>query len=390
MSKQMINGKDVNRELIEFTQHLVRIQSYSGEEGEAAKFIAAKMKELEYDEVNIDRYGNVVGRIGKGDKVILFDSHTDTVKVNDANQWGMPPFSGDIKDGYLWGRGSVDMKSGLAASIFAAAAAKQRGWADGKTIYVSCSTFEEDCDGEGLKPVLKACSKMPDFAIICEPSSNRISTGHKGKAQIIIKTKGISAHGSAPEKGKNAIYEMAQIIQRVEQTNNTLMKKEGRKGTLVMSRISSTGVSLNAVPSECEVYLDRRMVVGETEQTIRDEMDSIITGKDATWELGTLHRTTWTGEPLTYQPLHPAWEISLEHELSRAFIAAFGEVFGQSPRDYDYWDFSTNAVAVVALGIPTIGFGPGESKLAHMRNERCEVEQIIDACAVYARAIHRL
>lgn len=387
MKRQTIIDKNMTEDLLTFTQHLVRIQSYSGDEGELARFIAARMKELEFDEVTIDCYGNVLGRIGRGDKVILFDAHMDTVQVNDANQWEVPPFSGEIKDGYLWGRGSVDMKSGLAASIFAAAAAKQRGWIDGKTIYVSCSIFEEDCDGEGLKPVLEACWKRPDYAIICEPSSNAISTGHKGKAQIIIKTKGISAHGSAPEKGKNAIYEMAEIIQRVEQTNNSLMKKEGRRGTLVMSRISSTSVSLNAVPSECEVYLDRRMVVGETEQTIRDEMDRIIAGKDATWEIGTLQRTTWTGESLSYQPLHLAWEINLEHELSRAFIAAYGEVFGGSPEKFEYWDFSTNAVAVVALGIPTIGFGPGESKLAHMRNERCEVKQIVDACGVYARVI---
>ena len=97
------------------------------------------------------------------------------------------------------------------------------------------------------------------------------------------------------------------------------MKKEGRHGTLVMSQISSTSVSLNAVPSECQVYLDRRMVVGETEQTVRDEMECIIAGKDASWEIGTLHRTTWTGEPLTYQPLHTAWEISLDHELCQGF-----------------------------------------------------------------------
>ncbi len=308
----------------------------------------------------------------------------------DEDQWDVPPFSGEIVDGYLWGRGSVDMKSGAAASVYAAASAKSMGLISGKTIYVSCSVFEEDCDGEGLKHVLEECKKQPDYAVICEPSSNVIATGQKGKAQIIIKTRGISAHGSAPEKGKNAIYEMAEIIQRVEQTNLELMSKEGRKGTLVMSKISSTSVSLNAVPSECEVYLDRRMVVGETEQTIRDEMNRIITGKNATWEIGTLQRTTWTGEELSYQPLHPAWEISLDHELTKAFIFAYKDVFDREPQEFDYWDFSTNAVALVTLGIPTIGFGPGEHKLEHMRNEKCEVRQILDACAVYVSVIREL
>ncbi len=370
MRQLIVNKNDLSQDLIEFTQGLIRIQSFSGDEGEAVKYIAAKMESLGYDEVKIDHYGNAVGRIGNGEKVILFDSHIDTVQVHDTELWEVPPFSGEIKDGFLWGRGSVDMKSGAAASVYAAVVAKSMGWLDGKTVYVSCSTFEEDCDGETLKQVLEGMKKRPDYAIICEPSSNVIAVGHKGKAQIIITTKGISAHGSAPEKGKNAVYEMAEIIQRVEQTNKKLMKKGVRKGTLVLSQISSTSVSLNAVPSECQVYLDRRMVMGETEQTVRDEMDRIIADKNASWKIGTLHRFTWTGEPLAYQPLHSAWEISLDHDLTKAFIAAYSDVFGQAPKKYDYWDFSTNAVAVVALGIPTIGFGPGEHKLAHMRNEK--------------------
>ncbi|OGO40901.1 MAG: hydrolase [Chloroflexi bacterium RBG_16_58_14] len=386
----MMNGMDIANDLLAFAQELVRSKSYSGQEEQVAGTIAAKMEALGFDEVKIDRYGNVLGRVGDGERIILFDSHTDTVSVTDEDLWDVPPFSGEIVEGYLWGRGSVDMKSGASASIYAAAMAKSQGLLSGKTIYVSCTVDEEYCDGEGLKHMLEECNVRPDYAVICEPSANTIATGHKGKAQVIIKTKGISAHGSAPEKGVNAIYEMAEIIQRVEQTNLELMQKGGRRGTLVMSQISSRSVSLNAVPSACEVYLDRRMAVDETEQIVRDEMDRIIVGKNATWEIGALHRTTWTGEELTYQPFHLAWEISLNHDLSKAFIAAYGETFGHAPERYDFWDFSTNAVATVGLGIPTIGFGPGDNKLAHMRNEKCEVSQIVDACAVYTRVINKL
>jgi putative selenium metabolism hydrolase len=386
----IISGKDMATDLIEFTQRLVQIRSYSGEEGEAIRSIKSKMEALGFEEVNLDRYGNVIGRVGSGEKVILFDSHVDTVQVNDPDMWEEPPFSGTIKDGYLWGRGSVDMKSGAAASVYAAATAKANGWLEGKTVYVSCSTFEEDCDGEALKHVLSGLKKKPDYAIICEPSANLIATGHKGKAQVIITTHGVSAHGSAPEKGKNAVYDMAEIIHRVEQTNLNLMNKPGPHGTLVLSRISSTSVSLNAVPSECQIYLDRRMAIGETEQTIRDEMDHIITGKDASWEIDTMHRTTWTGEPLEYRPLHPAWQINLDQPLAQAFIAACTEVQGELPEKFDYWDFSTNAVAVVSQAIPTIGFGPGEHKLAHMRDEKVAVDQIVEASAVYAGVIRRL
>jgi putative selenium metabolism hydrolase len=390
MEKLMMNGSDVTLELLEFARDLVRIKSISGQEGQIASFIASKMKDLGFIEVQIDRFGNVVGRVGAGSKGIIFDSHMDTVNVTDEDQWHVPPFSGEISDGYLWGRGSVDMKSGAAASIYAAVIAQELGLLSGKQVFVSCTVDEEYCDGEGLRQLLDDRGLSPDYAIICEPSSNTIALGHNGKAQVKVKTHGISAHGSAPEKGLNAIYEMAEIIQRVEQTNLELMGKGRGNGTLVMSQISSTGASLNAVPSECEAYLDRRLVLGETERTVREEMESIVSGKDASWEIDLLNRKTWTGEELTYQPFHLAWQISQQHDLTKALSAAYADTFGHSPEKYAYWDFSTNAVATVGLGIPTIGFGPGDSKLAHMRDERCETSQIVDACAFYTRVIGSL
>lgn len=381
---------ELKEELIEFAQSLVRIKSMSGQEEEIIKFIEKKMIALGYDEVTIDSMGNLVGRIGDGEKIIMFDSHVDTVEVNDAEQWDIPPFSGIVIDGRLHGRGSVDMKSSVAASIYAGVLAKRSGLADGKTIYVSCTVFEEDCDGENLKHLFKELNLKPDYVVICEPSNNKITLGHKGKAQISIKTHGVSAHGSAPEKGVNAIYEMAEIIQRVEKVNLELMKRAGLRGTLVMSRISSVSASLNAVPSECEVYLDRRMIPGETAEAIKQEMDQIIKGKNAIWEVGTLRRKSWTGLEIKYEPFHPAWKIELDHELTQACIAAYQENFGKEPDGYDFWDFSTNAVTPVSMGIPTIGFGPGEYKLAHMRNESCEVDQIVEACGFYTRLISQI
>jgi len=381
---------ELSEELIQFAQSLVRVKSMSGQEGEIIKLIEKKMYALGYDEVVIDSMGNIVGRIGEGEKAIMFDSHVDTVEVNDEEKWDIPPFSGEIVNGRLHGRGSVDMKSGVAASIYAGAVAKKAGLASGKSIYVSCGVFEEDCDGENLKHLFKELNFKPNYVIICEPSNNKITLGHKGKAQVSIKTHGVSAHGSAPEKGINAIYEMAEIIQRVEKTNKELMKKEGLKRTLVMSRISSVSASLNAVPSECEVYLDRRMVPGESEEAIRQEMDKLVEGKNATWEVGTLYRKSWTGMDIKYEPFHLAWKIDLDHELTKSCIAAYHENFGKEPTEYDFWDFSTNAVTPVSMGIPTIGFGPGEYKLAHMRNESCDVNQIIEACGFYAGVIHKI
>lgn len=374
-------------ELIAFVQELVKLESVSDHEGDVARCVQKKMQELGYDEAFIDGTGNAAGRIGSGKKTVLFDSHMDTVEPGDAKDWKHPPFGGEIHGGRLYGRGSVDMKSALAASVYAPAILKKAGLA-GKTVWVTGTVCEEYCDGVSLGLFLKERSLRPDAVVICEPSDNTITLGHKGKAQIRVKTRGVSAHGSAPEKGVNAVYEMAEIIGRVDEENRRLMTGASH-GTLVLSDISCVSASLNAVPSECSIYLDRRLVLGETEEDVRREMDALIAGKDAFWEVGTLHRKSWTGAELRYEPLHAPWKIDEGHELTRACNAAYADVFGGAPR-YDFWDFGTNAVTPVALGIPTIGFGPGEYKLAHMVDENCEVSKIKDACRFYMALIGRL
>lgn len=377
----------LEKEILEFAQTLIRIKSYSGQEEEAIKLVEKKMLSMGYDEVIIDQMGNVVGRIGSGPKSILLDSHVDTVEVNDESEWNVPPFSGEVIGGRLHGRGSVDMKSSVAASVYAAAIAKQQGFIKDKSIYVSVTVFEEDCDGENLKHHFKERNLRPDYVVICEPSNNVIALGHKGKAQVRIKTLGVSAHGSAPEKGVNAIYEMAEIIQRVEKRNLELMKNGDVHGTMVTSKISSVAASLNAVPFECEIYVDRRTVPGETDQDIKNEFNAIINGKNAAWQLGTLHRRSWTGQEIQYEPFHTAWKIDQNHPLTKLCIAAYSETFKLQPTHFDFWDFSTNAVTPVSLGIPTIGFGPGDYKLAHMKNESCEITQIFAACDFYTNLV---
>lgn len=380
----------LEKELIEFARQLVRLQSYSDHEGAVAEAVVTKMRELDYDEAFIDSTGNAVGFIGGGEMLIHFDSHMDTVEVNDAEAWLLPPFAAEIKEGRLYGRGSVDMKSALAASVYGAALARELGHTKDKRICVSGSVCEEYCDGENIKMMYRELSLRPDFVVICEPSDNVITLGHKGKAQMRIGTHGLSAHGSAPEKGINAVYEMAEIIGRVEALNKRLTDEGSPHGTIVLSDISCVTASLNAVPSEAEIYLDRRLVLGETEEKVRAEMEELVRGKRASWETGTLRRTSWKGAPLVYEPLHMAWKLDEGSPLFSAANAAYTETFGKAPERYDFWDFGTNAVTPVSMGIATIGFGPGEYKLAHMRDENCEVEKITDAAKFYAALIGRL
>lgn len=373
--------------LLAFYRDGIRTRSYSNEEGDYARLILRQMQALGFDEAWIDPVGNVAGRMGSGEKIIHFDSHMDTVQVHDAEEWAAPPFQAKTLDGMVYGRGSVDMKGGLSASAFAAALAGQMGLLEGKTVYVTGSVCEEYCDGVCLQHFYKDSGIRPDVCVICEPSDNVITLGHTGKVQARIRTIGVSAHGSAPEKGVNAVYLMAPVIERVEALNRKLQAAPGG-GTVVLSKISCETASLNAVPSECEIYLDRRLRLGETTAQVRRELDELVAGLPRTvWEPGTLHHTSWTGAALEYEPVHEPWKIDEDAPLTERCREAYEQVFGRRPERYDFWDFGTNGVTPVSMGVPTIGFGPGEYKLAHMRDEHCDPQKVVDACRFYTALI---
>lgn len=382
--------EDVREGLLSSIREAIRIPSFSDEEGELAAYLANTMRALGFDGVSMDKAGNVIGRVGDGGTIVQFDSHMDTVRVHDEAEWTHPPFSGDIAEGHVWGRGSVDMKSALFCSVYGAALAKRLGYLDGKTVCVTGTVCEEYCDGVNLQLLYEELKLRPDCCVICEPSDNTIALGHTGKAQVRITAHGVSAHGSAPEKGKNAVYEMAPIIARVEALNARLSEKGKPHGTIVLSDIACDSVSLNAVPSSCSIYLDRRLTFGETLAQVRREMDELVTGRDADWEVGTLRRTTWKGAPLVYEPMHEPWRTDEGHDLTGALVRAYEKTSGKKRGPFSYWDFGTNAVTPIALGIPVAGFGPGDSKLAHMRDERCRLDQIEEACKVYAALIREL
>ena len=368
---------------------LVTTKSYSDSEGEAAKKIVAAMAELGYDEVFIDPAGNACGRIGSGPKVIHFDSHMDTVLAEDAAGWKHDPFGGVVEDGWLYGRGSVDMKGGLSASLFAAAAAKRAGLTEGKTVWVTGSVCEEYCDGVCLEHFYRDSGVRPDFCIICEPSRSQITLGHTGKVQGRIVTQGVSAHGSAPDKGINAVYAMAPVIGRVEALNASLRAAAGA-GTVALTHIGCRTASLNAVPDRCEIYLDRRLRFDESTAQVKAELAALVEGiPHASVEPGTLVHTSWNGAELVYTPEHDPWKIAEDAPLTRACADVYAALFGRTP-EYRCWDFGTNAVVPVAMGVPTIGFGPGDDALAHMVNERCRLTDVADACCFYAELIGRL
>ncbi|CAA7601770.1 Peptidase M20 [Acididesulfobacillus acetoxydans] len=370
-------------QLISFASELVKIKSPTCHEEEAVKRVADEMRKLNYDQVIIDKVGNVIGVIGNGPEKLLFDSHIDNVAVNDSKAWEKDPYGGLIIDEKLYGRGSSDMKGSAAATVYAGAMIKKLGLDKGKTIYVCCSVMEEDYDGEGLYRAIVDNNLSPDYVVICEPTHLQISLGHLGRAIYKITVEGVSAHGAAPEKGVNAVYGMAKIIERVEALGNRYMQLEGERPSIALTKIESEAVSLNAIPQTCHIYLDRRMTLGENEETVAMEMDALIAGFDATWKVHDVAGTSWAGEKVNLHSFLPAWEIEKDHKLTQGCVTAYRDLFDHEPSMYK-WNFSTNGVASAGkLGIPTIGFGAGIEKMAHMTNEYCPVPDIVNACKFY-------
>lgn len=378
----------IKSDIIGFTQKLIQIKSFTGKEKEATELIKNKMIELGYDEVRIDNYGSVLGIIGKGNTKILYDAHIDVVETKDEAEWKYPPFSAKIENDIIYGRGTVDTKSSVVSMIYAGYLIKKLNLCLDKTIYISASVMEEDFDGELLSRAIKE-NKLIDlnYVIIGEPTNLQIAIGHRGRAMYKITTTGISAHGSAPEKGDNAIYKMVKVLNRIENKQKEFDKIEGEKGSIVVSNIEARTASLNAVPDMCVIYIDRRLALGETEEKVNKEMETFIDGIDANYEVYTAEGVSHTGKSITLRTFLPAWEISKEDHLTKVAIKTYKECFEENATLFKC-PFATNGFATNGkIKIPTIIFGPGNLKLAHMKNEMCKLDDIFKTIIFYSSIV---
>ena len=425
-SKIKAAAEGYRADMTKFLRELVAIPGEScGEEGHIRR-IEAEMKKVGFDKVVIDPMGNVMGYMGAGKTLIGYDAHIDTVGIGNIDNWEFDPYEGFESETEIGGRGTSDQCGGIVSAVYGAKIMKDLGLLDDTyRVVVTGTVQEEDCDGLCWQYIINEDGVKPEFVVSTEPTDGGIYRGQRGRMEIRVDVKGVSCHGSAPERGDNAIYKMADILQEIRALNENdadektsikgLVKmldekynpewKEARflgQGTVTVSQIFYTSPSRCAVADSCAVSLDRRMTAGETWESCLDEIRALPSvqkyGDDVEVSMYNYDRPSYTGCVYPIECYFPTWVIPEDHKVTKALEAAYKGLYGDkrlgneetAPSRInrpltDKWTFSTNGVSIMGRnGIPCIGFGPGAEAQAHAPNEKTWKDDLVRCAAVYA------
>jgi len=371
--------------VVKFLRDIIAIPSPSGKEKDVVNRIAQEMKQLGYDEIFTDKFGNVIGRIGNGKKRILFDSHIDTVGVTDPNIWKSPPFHGMVKNEIIYGRGTSDNKGATAPMVYAGKIIKEICPNPPFTLFVVGSVQEEDCDGLALGYAVTKTLKNIDCVILGECTDLNVNIGHRGRMEIILRAKGKSAHASKPERGINAVYKMTPVIDKIKALNKSLKTdKFLGKGSIAVTKIDCKTDSLNCVPYECTTYLDRRLTKGENKNSALNELKKITKGMGIQIEVPIYDHPSHTGMIIKQEKYFPTWLLNKSHPLVQSAKKTYQLAFKKHTK-ISKWIFSTNGVSTMGrYNIPTIGFGPSSEKYAHTINDQCKIDDLIISAIFYS------
>jgi len=363
---------------------MVKIPSLSAGEEQVVLKIKEQLETAGVKDVRIDGLGNLIARVGNGPKILAFDAHIDTVDTGDKSQWNTSPFSGLIKDGHVHGRGTVDQEGGAASMVTAARILTEMNYDGEYSIYFTFTVMEEDCDGMCWLYLIEEEKLVPDFAVITEPTNLGLYRGHRGRMEMEVHTTGLSAHGSAPERGKNVIYSGARTALAIQKLHEELKDDEFLgKGSIAPTVLTTETPSLCAIPDKAFMHIDRRLTWGETKESAVAEVQNII-GDDSEVIVPIYARESYTGNVFKQEKYFPTWKIPEDHPLVQAGVKTHIGLFDEAPR-IDKWTFSTNGVAICGKHkIPCIGFGPGNEIYAHAPNEKVPVEHLEKASAFYA------
>jgi putative selenium metabolism hydrolase len=315
----------------------------------------------------------------------MMDSHTDTVGVGDPKEWAWDPYRGKVEDGFVYGRGASDQRAGMASLVYAGKIIKELALIGDYKLYVVGSVQEEDCDGLAWVYILKEDGIRADCVVLTEPTNLRVYRGHRGRMEIEVHHRGRSCHASAPERGENPIYKMNRLVQDVEELNTRLRSDAFLgKGTIAVTEIRSLSPSLCAVPGACSIHLDRRLTAGETRESALAEVRALAGAQGAEVEVLRYEQPSYTGLAYPMEKYYPTWLLEEHHPLVQAAVTTYAALHGKPPI-VDKWTFSTNGVGSMGImGVPTIGFGPGEEDVAHSVSERVPIRHLVEAAQFYA------
>ena len=380
-------AKNYEGAMTKFLRDLIAIPGESCREEGVIKRITKEMIELGFDRVDIDPMGNVLGYIGKGEKLIAYDAHIDTVGIGERSNWTFDPYEGYETEEEIGGRGASDQLGGIVSAVYGAKIMKDLGLLPEEySILVTGTVQEEECDGLCWQYIIQESQIKPEFVVITEPTDGNIYRGQRGRMEIRIEVKGISCHGSAPERGDNAIYKMAEIINEVRALNDKLhVDPFLGKGTLTVSQSFYNSPSRCAVADMSAISIDRRLTAGETYEMALEEIRKLpsVQKYQAKVTMYKYDRPSWTELIYPTDCYFPAWVLPEEHPAAQAAVASYKGMYGEPL--VDKWTFSTNGVSIMGrFGIPCIGFGPGKECEAHAPNEKTWKADLVKCAAVYA------
>lgn len=375
-------------DIIHFMREICAIPSMDSQIGPVGERIQQEMRKLGYDEVRFDKMGNTIGRIGNGPRIIVFDSHIDTVGIGDRSAWQWDPFIGKVEDGILYARGACDEKNSTPGMVYGLAMARDLGLLDGWTVYYF-GNMEEWCDGIAPNSFVVADPQVkPDFVIIGEPTKMQVYRGHKGRVEMKVVSKGKSAHAASNHVGDNAIYKLLPVIEGISKLEPQLGDHEFLgHGKITVSDMRVQTPSLNAVPDEATIYIDRRLTFGETKDGCVEQVRALVPPqhRDAIKVEELFYdEPSYTGFVFPVDKYFPPWALDEAHPLVQAGIQARA-LLGLPDAPTGKWDFSTNGTYWAGkAGIPSIGFGPGDETTAHTVNDSVSLDEVVQATGFYA------
>ncbi|HME46504.1 MAG TPA: YgeY family selenium metabolism-linked hydrolase [Syntrophorhabdales bacterium] len=374
-------------DMTRFLRDMIRLPSESCDEKAVVQRIKQEMEKVGFDSVVIDPMGNVFGHIGTGKHLIAMDAHIDTVGVGNKDNWKYDPYGGFEDDEIIVGRGASDQEGGMASMVYAGKIIKEMGLEGDYSLAVVGTVQEEDCDGLCWQYIIRKLGMRPEFVVSTEPTDGGIYRGQRGRMEIKVKVSGLSAHGSAPERGDNAIYKMGRILGEIEALHGRLQTDPFLgKGSLTVSEIFFTSPSRCAVADSCTISIDRRLTVGEDRELALQQILDLPAAKAARAEVSVYDydRPSYTGLAYPTDCYFPTWVLPEEHVVTRSAVETYKSLFNEQPR-VDKWTFSTNGVSIMGMfGIPCIGFGPGKESQAHAPDERTWKADLVRCAAFYA------